>query len=158
MSSLPEGKCLCLSPSPTSPSSSSSSSPSDTVLAPATLPHTSPTQHHHLICKLGLSTCCARSALSLLLLLLLPFPLPTHEHVASILHFPKRLLPLLPLLPLLLLLLVYFAYIFANFGLDSPRLTAAARKVYSFIVYSQLSCSTPPSSPPLCCCCTCFMC
>lgn len=113
--------------------------PSVSAFVPAPLPYTSPTQHHHLICKLGLSTCCARPALSLLLLLLLslllPLPLPTHAHVASILHFPKRLLPLL------LLLLLYFAYIFANFGLDSPRLTAAARRTYSFIVYSQLSCS-----------------
>lgn len=115
--------------------------PPVSAFVPAPLPYTSPTQHHHLICKLGLSTCCARPALSLLLLQLLLLllslllPLPTHAHVASILHFPKRLLPLL------LLLLVYFAYIFANFGLDSPRLTAAARRAYSFIVYSQLSCS-----------------
>lgn len=135
-------------------------SPSASSLAAAPVAHTSPTQHHHLICKLGLSTCCARPTLPLLPSPAPSYPPPLHEHVASILHFPKRLLPLprLPLLPVLLLLLVYFAYIFANFGLVSPRLTAAARRVYSFIVYSQLSCSPHPSSPPpFCCCCCCCL-
>lgn len=123
MSSLPEGKCLRRFGLPAAP----------------------PAPHHHLICKLGLSTCCARSACLLF---------PRNEHVASILHFPKRLLFFPPStaasssssftyfsLFLFLYTLHTISPISGKTRLDSTRFGWQTR-VYSFIVYSQLSCSS----------------